>query len=136
MPMQLGAPASPHRQPSLLCTALPASIEQPVRDAEIPIALAAPTCLTTRGFLPWRLSDAGPGACLTVAMGRHPKPFTQLTVRWAAVWQESIESGRKGRWHPLGQVGNSALGAARHGPLGPSATSPSGELEASAGGNT
>ena len=77
MPMQLGAPASPHRQPSLLCTALPASIEQPVRDAEIPIALAAPTCLTTRGFLPWRLSDAGPGACLTVAMGRHPKPFTE-----------------------------------------------------------
>ena len=36
---------------------------------------------------------------------------SQLTVRWAAVWQESIENGRKGRWHPLGQVGNSALGA-------------------------
>ena len=33
---------------------------------------------------------------------------SKLTVRWAAVWQESIESGRKGRWHPLGQVGDSA----------------------------
>jgi hypothetical protein len=74
--MQLGAAASPHRQPSLLRTPPLASIEQPVRDHEIPIALAAPACPTTRGFLPWRLSDAGPGACLTVAMGRHPKPFT------------------------------------------------------------
>ena len=76
-PMQLGAAASPHRQPSLLRTPPLASIEQPLRDREIPIALAAPPCLTTRGFLPWRLSDAGPGACPTVAMGRHPKPFTE-----------------------------------------------------------
>jgi len=30
----------------------------------------------TRGFLPWRLSDTGPGTSPTVAMGRHPKPFT------------------------------------------------------------
>ena len=29
-----------------------------------------------RGFLPWRLSDAGPGASRIVPMGRHPKPFT------------------------------------------------------------
>ena len=43
---------------------------------EIPIALAAPSLPTSRGFLPWRLSDAGPGACRTVVMGRHPKPFT------------------------------------------------------------
>jgi hypothetical protein len=75
--MQLGAAASPHRQPSLLRTPPLASIEQPVRDREIPIALAAPACPITRAFLPWRLSDAGPGACLTVAMGRHPKPFTK-----------------------------------------------------------
>ena len=47
------------------------------RHAEIPIALAAPSCLTSRGFLPWRLSDTGPGACRTVVMGRHPKPFTK-----------------------------------------------------------
>jgi hypothetical protein len=31
----------------------------------------------TRGFLPWRLSDTGPGACRIAAMGRHPKPFTK-----------------------------------------------------------
>ena len=30
-----------------------------------------------RGFLPWRLSDDGPRASRSVAMGRHPKPFTQ-----------------------------------------------------------
>jgi hypothetical protein len=29
-------------------------------------------------------------------------------MRWAAVWQQSIESGRKERWHPLGQRANSA----------------------------
>jgi hypothetical protein len=37
---------------------------------------AAPARFTTRAFLSWRLSDAGPGACPTVAVGRHPKPFT------------------------------------------------------------
>jgi len=31
---------------------------------------------TSRGFLLWRLSDDGPGACRTAAMGRRPKPFT------------------------------------------------------------
>jgi hypothetical protein len=40
------------------------------------IALAAPACPRTRGFLPWRLSDAGPSANPAVAMGRHLKPFT------------------------------------------------------------
>jgi len=45
--------------------------------AEIPIERAAPLRPTSRGFLPWRLSDDGPGACRIVAMGRHPKPFTQ-----------------------------------------------------------
>ena len=34
----------------------------------------------TRGFLPWRLSDAGPGAYLTLATGRHPKPFTRARM--------------------------------------------------------
>jgi hypothetical protein len=36
----------------------------------------APSRPTSRGFLPWRLSDDGPGASRVVAMGRHPKPFT------------------------------------------------------------
>ena len=33
-----------------------------------------------RGFLPWRLSHAGPGASRIVPMGRHPKPFTKGEV--------------------------------------------------------
>ena len=33
-----------------------------------------------RGFLPWRLSDAGPGASRIVPMGRHPKPFTKTVI--------------------------------------------------------
>src|SRR3954451_17788407 len=29
-----------------------------------------------RGFLSWRLSDAGPAPCPDLRHGRHPKPFT------------------------------------------------------------
>ena len=50
--------------------------ERPTRHAQIPIVPAAQTCPRLAGFLPWRLSDTGPGACGIVAMGRHPKPFT------------------------------------------------------------
>jgi hypothetical protein len=32
--------------------------------------------LISRAFLHWRLSDDGPGASRIVAMGHHPKPFT------------------------------------------------------------
>src|SRR6185436_1032293 len=31
---------------------------------------------TSRGFLPWRLSDDGLGASRIIASSRHPKPFT------------------------------------------------------------
>jgi hypothetical protein len=34
-------------------------------------------CSISRGFVPWRLSDAGPGACGEALGGRHPKPITQ-----------------------------------------------------------
>jgi hypothetical protein len=62
----------------MLRSALLVAIERPTRHAQIPIEIAAPACLTTRGFLPWRLSDAGPGDCgIVAAMGRHPKPFTK-----------------------------------------------------------
>jgi hypothetical protein len=33
-------------------------------------------CPISRGFVPWRLSDAGPGACGEALGGRHPKPIT------------------------------------------------------------
>ena len=47
------------------------------RITQIPIAeRAAPSMHFTRGFVPWRLSDDGPGASRTVSMGRHPKPIT------------------------------------------------------------
>ena len=36
---------------------------------------------TSRGFLPWRLSDDGPSARRIVARGRHPKPFTTAEVK-------------------------------------------------------
>ena len=51
------------------------------RRGQIPIAPAAPSLLTSRGFIPWRLSDTGPGVCRTVALGRHPKPFTIASLR-------------------------------------------------------
>ena len=52
-PMQRAATVSPHRQPSLLSSPLPAAVHQPAHYREIPIAFAAPPCLTPRGFLPW-----------------------------------------------------------------------------------
>lgn len=49
--------------------------------ALIPIAQAVPPQSVSRGFLPWRLSDAGrqrtPPA---IPRGRHPKPFTLASV--------------------------------------------------------
>jgi hypothetical protein len=46
----------------------------------IAIAREAPSVRISRGFLPWRLSDDGPGASLIVATGRHPKPFTGAAI--------------------------------------------------------
>ena len=53
------------------------------RRSQIPIEQAASSRLTHRGFLPWRLSDDGPGARATSVSGRHPKPFTTAAVRLA-----------------------------------------------------
>src|SRR5215469_10860140 len=55
---------------------------------QIPIAEpAAPSAHFTRGFVPWRLSDDGPGASRTVSMGRHPKPCTFATgLNQRQVW--------------------------------------------------
>ena len=51
------------------------------RITQIPIAeRAAPSMHFTRGFVPWRLSDDGPGASRTVSMGRHPKPITTTDI--------------------------------------------------------
>src|SRR5215470_11752783 len=47
----------------------------------IPIAeRAAPSAHITRGFVLWRLSDAGHRAHGTVVHGRHPKPCTETDI--------------------------------------------------------
>ena len=43
---------------------------------QIPIASDARPFHTSRGFLPWRFADAGPGVRGAVIMGRHPQTFT------------------------------------------------------------
>src|SRR5229473_1881314 len=48
---------------------------------QIPIACDAPSRPTSRGFLPWRFADAGPGVRGAVIMGRHPKTFTDSDMR-------------------------------------------------------
>ena len=48
--------------------------------AKIPIAPAAPPYVPKRGFLPWRLSDAGRLSLPHRRRGRHPKPFTQAEI--------------------------------------------------------
>ena len=58
----------------------PPTCIHPPRRNQIPIARSQPS-LTSRGFLPWRLSDNGPGASRIVAMGRRPKPCTKADVR-------------------------------------------------------
>ena len=49
----------------------------------IPIAeRAAPSARFSRGFVPCRLSDDGPGASRTISTGRHPKPITLADIRF------------------------------------------------------
>ena len=57
-------------------------ISQLARGTQIPIAPAAPPLRSLqRGFLPWRLSDAGPRTSRRRhSSGRHPKPFTNPDV--------------------------------------------------------
>jgi hypothetical protein len=51
-------------------------ISQLARGTQIPIARHGRT-FPSRGFLPWRLSDAGrPSSRCRPSCGRHPKPFT------------------------------------------------------------
>ena len=53
---------------------------QQTAGAEIPIASDALLRQISRGFLPWRFADAGPGLRGAVAMGRHPKTFTKAAL--------------------------------------------------------
>jgi hypothetical protein len=55
------------------------------RRGQIPIAerAAPPNTSPSRGFVPWRFSDAGRRPCPTASNGRRPKTFTQAASRAA-----------------------------------------------------
>jgi hypothetical protein len=73
------------------------------RVAQIPIAeRAAPSAHFTRGFVPWRLSDDGPGASRTVSMAVIRNP-SQFRTRAAG---EVLESGTGYRPTLLGSLVN------------------------------
>ena len=58
------------------------------RVAQIPIAeRAAPSAHFTRGFVPWRLSDDGPGASRTVSMAviRNPSQWRTCSADLKAI---------------------------------------------------
>jgi hypothetical protein len=84
-PARLGSPSRASGDPRLaannscihnLCARHVTSRNSHNDRVEIPIGRAAALRPTSRGFLPWRLSDDGPGAVDRLVMGRHPKPFT------------------------------------------------------------
>ena len=51
------------------------SVAPTLRVTQIPIAASRHFPRTiSRGFVPWRLSDDGPGARRSISIGRHPKP--------------------------------------------------------------
>ena len=53
----------PRRQPPSKAPTPRSHHRRPSRRGQIPIAPAAPSLHTSRGFLPWRLSNAGPRVC-------------------------------------------------------------------------
>ena len=80
-----------------------------------PHSARQPSHPTSRAFLHWRLSDDGPGARRSVAMGRHPKPFTQPDVPLKSVLTTHLghqvaDCGRKSRANrqPLKRINRGA----------------------------
>jgi hypothetical protein len=81
--------------------------------SQIPIAgCAAPPRTIARGFVPWRLSDAGHRAPGSVVHGRHPKPCTRgdIHASWAsgggtAVNQPARIFAERGSAEPVARMG-------------------------------
>jgi len=95
LPIAIGRPSSlPHRP--LPKQPVNPPRQQTARD-EIPIAPDAPHCPTSRGFLPWRFADAGPGVRRATVMGRHPKTFTNSEV--VASIDHLIGASNQRRWY-------------------------------------
>src|ERR1700737_1738600 len=78
IPIAIRRPSSPPCRP--LLNEMVNAPRQQTAGAEIPIASDAQLRQISRGFLPWRFSDAGPGVRGAVAMGRHPKTFTEPDI--------------------------------------------------------
>ena len=63
---------------------------------------AAPSAHFTRGFVPWRLSDDGPGASRTISMSRHPKPITKaVKFRLSKCFQVCVSKQTQGGKRPV-----------------------------------
>ena len=60
------------------------------RNRQIPIGQNLRSA--SRGFVPWRLSDAGPSASGCVCAGRHPKPFTGADFPCGAYFRRAVAS--------------------------------------------
>ena len=66
-------------------------------------ARGSSSTIIDRGFVPWRLSDAGPTARGSVTQGRHPKPALISTDR--ACWRrvrftsDNVQWGGAAAWH-------------------------------------
>jgi hypothetical protein len=93
LPIAIGRPSSPPLPP--LPKAAVNARRQQTASAEIPIASDAQLRHTSRGFLPWRFSDAGPRVRGAAIMGRHPKTFTQPDSCAAASGCYSITSSAR-----------------------------------------
>ena len=92
LPVAIGQLSSPPLRP--LPKELLNARGQQITSAENPIASDALLRPTSRGFLPWRFADAGPGVRGTIIMGRHPKTFT-IRNSWTAANNSSIRSPRR-----------------------------------------
>jgi hypothetical protein len=79
IPIAIRRPSSPPCRP--LLNEMVNAPRQQTAGAEIPIASDALLRQISRGFLPWRFADAGPGVRGAVAMGRHPKTFTEGAIQ-------------------------------------------------------
>ena len=73
-----------------------------IRGTQIPIAHAAPPTYPSRGFLPWRFADAGPGVRGATVMGPASENLHQRRKSVLPCFRDRfiLENGRRGRRDP------------------------------------
>jgi hypothetical protein len=104
LPIAIGRPSSPHLRP-LPKQAVNAPQQHTV-GIEIPIASDAPLCPTSRGFLPWRLSDAGRRTCRAVPQAagiRNSSHFRTHAPQQSAAIRSPCGHWRATRATPLSE---------------------------------